>query len=130
MPLLLSPLDTTYEGLPGPWETIWTFVFCLLVMEISFFYIHRMFHSPRFYRRFHKMHHSKSEIHLCSQLHLRHSLLRIYCTGGLLVDILHHDRTFLLQSTSIDPRYPHSTRSLVVYAIILLHIGNCDIVWS
>jgi sterol desaturase/sphingolipid hydroxylase (fatty acid hydroxylase superfamily) len=51
------PLATT-APLPTRWETIGTFVFCLAFEEVGFFYVHRMFHSPRFYKSVHKLHHS------------------------------------------------------------------------
>lgn len=43
--------------LPGVWETIYTYIFCLACEEVGFFYVHRALHGPRFYKRFHKMHH-------------------------------------------------------------------------
>ncbi|KAG9006651.1 hypothetical protein FRB90_009800 [Tulasnella sp. 427] len=43
--------------LPGVLETVGTWWFCLWCTEIGFFYVHRLFHSPRFYATFHKKHH-------------------------------------------------------------------------
>lgn len=54
---LFSPLSTK-TPLPGAWKTISTFTFCLGVEEVSFFYVHRLFHDPRWYKSVHKLHHS------------------------------------------------------------------------
>ncbi|KAG9049149.1 hypothetical protein FS837_011068 [Tulasnella sp. UAMH 9824] len=43
--------------LPGMLETVGTWWFCLACTEIGFFYVHRLFHSPRFYAKIHKKHH-------------------------------------------------------------------------
>ena len=52
------PLRTT-TPLPGAWETVYTYIFCLSCEEIGFFYLHRLIHQPRFYKHLHKLHHGK-----------------------------------------------------------------------
>ncbi|KAM0746038.1 hypothetical protein T439DRAFT_307251 [Meredithblackwellia eburnea MCA 4105] len=52
----LRPLPTTFP-LPSATRTISTFIFCLLVEEAGFFYVHRFFHSPKYYKTYHKKHH-------------------------------------------------------------------------
>lgn len=48
----LHPLD-----LP-PWQkTLLDLVVCLAFEEIGFYYTHRLFHLPTFYKRYHKQHH-------------------------------------------------------------------------
>lgn len=49
------PLKTT-APLPGALETIGTFIFCLLCEEFGFFAVHRLLHSRRLYKHFHKLH--------------------------------------------------------------------------
>ncbi len=61
LPLLIliaqfRPLKTDLP-LPSATRSIFTFLFCLLCEEVGFFYVHRLFHSPRFYKRVHKLHH-------------------------------------------------------------------------
>ncbi|KAG9011040.1 hypothetical protein FRB94_008980 [Tulasnella sp. JGI-2019a] len=43
--------------LPGVLETMGTWWFSLMCTEIGFFYVHKLFHTPNFYTRFHKKHH-------------------------------------------------------------------------
>lgn len=50
------PLSTS-PPLPGAWETISTFIFCLACEEIGFYAVHRLVHSRGLYARIHKMHH-------------------------------------------------------------------------
>ncbi|KAG8968310.1 hypothetical protein FRC03_007967 [Tulasnella sp. 419] len=47
----------TDAPLPGVFETLGTYVFCIMCMEAGFFYVHRLLHHPLFYTRIHKMHH-------------------------------------------------------------------------
>ncbi|SPO48774.1 uncharacterized protein PSANT_06465 [Moesziomyces antarcticus] len=51
------PTPTSSEQLPGPLRTVAILLFDVLCTEIGFFYIHRWFHSPAMYARFHKKHH-------------------------------------------------------------------------
>jgi sterol desaturase/sphingolipid hydroxylase (fatty acid hydroxylase superfamily) len=55
---LLTPLRTT-APLPGALATVGTFLFCLACEEIGFFYVHRFLHGPKYYKRFHKLHHGQ-----------------------------------------------------------------------
>ncbi|KAG8845024.1 hypothetical protein FRB96_002752 [Tulasnella sp. 330] len=52
----IAPKETDLP-LPGALETLGTWGFCLLCTEVGFFYVHRLFHTPGFYSRFHKKHH-------------------------------------------------------------------------
>ncbi|TXT12805.1 hypothetical protein VHUM_01206 [Vanrija humicola] len=51
------PFKTSYESLPGGFMTFFTYIFALLCEEVGFFYIHRFFHSKRWYASVHKLHH-------------------------------------------------------------------------
>lgn len=55
----IAPLRGMRTGLPlpGVLETVGTWWFCLACTEIGFFYVHRLFHSPKFYAKVHKKHH-------------------------------------------------------------------------
>ena len=53
-PLTRGPLD---RPLPALGELVFHLVMFLLVEEVCFYYSHRLFHSPYFYKRFHKIHH-------------------------------------------------------------------------
>lgn len=105
------PLATT-APLPSRWETIGTFFFCLAVEEVGFFYVHRLFHSPRFYKSVHKLHHSSSPFSSSSSssssLSHSHVLVTysVHCTRRFGIDILHGHRTLLLQPSPYRPRYP------------------------
>ncbi|KAL8287496.1 hypothetical protein RQP46_003354 [Phenoliferia psychrophenolica] len=95
LPLTLSiatfaPLRTT-APLPGVLRTLGTFVFCILMMEFSFFHVHRFFHTPRIYKHFHKMHHTQvATLSFFSRIHLTNAsfssftapiaLASTYCT--------------------------------------------------
>ncbi|EST08933.1 Fatty acid hydroxylase [Kalmanozyma brasiliensis GHG001] len=54
---ILLPSPTTSDQLPGPLRIVATILFDVLCTEVGFFYIHRWFHSPSMYARFHKQHH-------------------------------------------------------------------------
>jgi len=43
--------------LPSLGKVLWDLAVCLLVIEILFYYIHRLFHVPGLYRYAHKIHH-------------------------------------------------------------------------
>jgi len=48
---------TLKRGLPTTLEFILTAIGIVLVEEVGFYYSHRLFHSPWFYKRYHKLHH-------------------------------------------------------------------------
>ncbi|KAK3949604.1 fatty acid hydroxylase superfamily-domain-containing protein [Pseudoneurospora amorphoporcata] len=46
------------EHVPGFWsEMAWQIPLCIVTREFIFYYIHRLFHTPRFYKMIHKKHH-------------------------------------------------------------------------
>lgn len=52
------PIFAITASLPSPREFARHWIFAHLVREILAYYIHRVFHHPRLYTRFHKKHHS------------------------------------------------------------------------
>mmetsp|Transcript_36660 Transcript_36660/g.32854 ORF Transcript_36660/g.32854 Transcript_36660/m.32854 type:complete len:218 (-) Transcript_36660:39-692(-) len=48
---------TDFESFPGYLEIIGQIVFCMLMEDFTFYWIHRFLHYPPMYKRIHKIHH-------------------------------------------------------------------------
>ncbi|XP_065885109.1 fatty acid hydroxylase domain-containing protein 2-like [Dysidea avara] len=46
-----------YDGIPDLFTAVLQFIGILLIEEVCFYYSHRLFHLPFFYKNFHKRHH-------------------------------------------------------------------------
>uniref|UniRef100_A0A336L740 CSON001212 protein n=1 Tax=Culicoides sonorensis TaxID=179676 RepID=A0A336L740_CULSO len=52
-----SPEIDFVRQVPPMWRITLDFIVFELIREISFYYLHRLFHHPRLYQKYHKMHH-------------------------------------------------------------------------
>ena len=52
------PIFVISPTLPTLWEMVRHFIFGNLAREVLQYYVHRVLHHPRFYARYHKLHHS------------------------------------------------------------------------
>lgn len=55
--LLVAKPNVSVESYPSIFEFTWQFMFTIFIDDFLFYWIHRIFHLPFFYKHIHKIHH-------------------------------------------------------------------------